>query len=131
MTLSISGSHVAPDRAYPFEQQQNAAVTPRSPKHELGFPYAPKLLAPELHERAEPVPLRVGQALVFGLSLVHGGGVNTGTRTRISTDIRVANSWAPVARSRGVHADYFVPLCSSAITRSARLYQAANDERPA
>lgn len=122
----VSGSHLEPDREYPFEQRQSEDVKIHSPKHELGFPYAPKLLDATLLERAEPVPLRVGQALIFGLSLVHGGGVNAGTQTRFSTDIRVANSLAAVSWSRGVHEDYFVPLCSSAVTRAARLYQVAN-----
>jgi hypothetical protein len=122
----ISGSHLAPDRDYPFEQRQSEDVTIRSPKHQLGFPYAPKLLDPALLQRAEPVPLQVGQALIFGLSLIHGGGINTGERTRFSSDIRVANSLAPVEWSRGVAANYFEPLCASVITRSAQSYLAAN-----
>ena len=124
----ITGSHLESDRAYPFEQHQSEDVQVRSSRHQLGFPYAPKLLNPDLLERAEPIPLRVGQALVFGLSLVHGGGLNTGSRTRFSSDIRVANSLSPVAWSRGVHKDYFVQLCSSAITRTALNYQAVNLE---
>ena len=111
----ISGSHVSPD------------VAIRSPRHQLGFPYAPRLLDPLLVERAEPVPLAVGQALVFGLSLVHGHGINAGSRTRFSTDIRVVNSLVPVPRNRGVHDDYYVPLCSSAVSRSAHRYLAANE----
>jgi len=126
----ISGSHLAPDRDFPFEQRQSEDVTMHSPKHQLGFPYAPRVLRAEILDRAEPVPLRVGQALLFGLSLVHGGGFNQGRRTRFSTDIRLANSLAPVSWSRGVRADYFVPLCSSAITRTARSYEAANGATP-
>jgi len=126
----ISGSHLASDREYPFEQRQSDDVAIRSPKHQLGFPYAPKLLDPALMEKAEPVPLVVGQALIFGLSLVHGGGINTGHRTRFSSDIRVANSLAPVQWSRGVNESYFVPLCSGVITESARRYLAANDTPP-
>jgi hypothetical protein len=69
----------------------------------------------------------MGQALVFGLSLVHGHGVNAGSRTRFSTDIRVVNSLVPVPRNRGVHDDYYVPLCSSAVSLSAQRYLAANE----
>jgi hypothetical protein len=123
----VSGSHLASDREYPFEQRQSDDVVIRSPKHQLGFPYAPRLLAPELMDSAEPVPLAVGQALIFGLSLVHGGGINNGQRTRFSTDIRVVNSLAPVQLSRGVNESYFVPLCSTVITESARRYLAANE----
>jgi hypothetical protein len=123
----ISGSHVSPDSAYPYVQQVSPEVTIRSPKHQLGFPYAPRLLDPLLVERAEPVPLAMGQALVFGLSLVHGHGINTGSRTRFSTDIRVVNSLVPVPRNRGVHDDYYVPLCSSAVSLSAQRYLMANE----
>ncbi len=119
----ISGSHLEPDAAYPFVQSQSQEVVIRSPRHQLGFPYAPRLLDPALDERAEPLALGLGQAAVFGLSLVHGGGVNEGPHTRFSTDIRIANSLAPVQWSRGVHADYFVPLCTSAITRTAQVYE--------
>ena len=82
----------------------------RSKKHRLGFSYAPRLLDPELAERAEPVPIKLGQALLFVLSLVHGGGINNGTATRFSADIRLVNSLAPVTHSRGVHDDYYAPL---------------------
>jgi hypothetical protein len=122
----VSGSHLEPDTAYPFEQQQSPDVAIRSPRHQLGFPYAPRVLDAALFERATPVPLRVGQALVFGLSLVHGGGINSGPHTRFSTDIRVVNSLAPVTLSRGVDEHYFVPLCSSPISGTARRYLAAN-----
>lgn len=123
----ISGSHVSPDSAYPYVQQVSPDVMIRSPKHRLGFPYAPRLLDPVLLERAEPVPLAVGQVLVFGLSLVHGHGVNAGPRTRFSTDIRIVNSLVPVRQDRGVHDDYYVPLCTSAVSLSAHRYLAAND----
>ncbi len=122
----VSGSHLAPDSEYPFVNQISEDVVIRSPKHQLGFPYAPRVLDPEVTLHGRPVPLRVGQALVFPLSLVHGGGINNSGRTRFSTDIRIANSLAPVSWSRGVHADYFVPLCSTAVSRSARQYLDAN-----
>ncbi len=124
---AIRGSHVQPDSAYPFVQATSKDVVPRSPKHQLGFPYAPRLLDPAANALAEPVPLRLGEAAPFGLSLVHGGGLNQGSHTRFSTDIRLVSSLAPVQWSRGVHPDYFVPLCSSPITEPARCYQQANE----
>lgn len=122
----ISGSHLAPDSAYPYTQTVSPDVVIRSPKHQLGYPYAPRLLDPALMETAQPVPLQVGQVLIFPLQLVHGGGTNTSRRTRFSTDIRLANSLAPVAWSRGVRKDYFVPLCTSAVTRAAQAFLTAN-----
>jgi ectoine hydroxylase-related dioxygenase (phytanoyl-CoA dioxygenase family) len=123
---AVPGSHVEPDAAYPYVQQESMAVTLGSPRHKLGYAYAPRLLDPALAARTEPMPAKVGQALIFGLSLVHGGGANHGDRTRFSTDIRVVSSLAPVQLDRGVRKDYFVPLCSSPISRSAERYRARN-----
>jgi len=116
----ISGSHLAADSEFPYTQSVSDDIAIGSQKHQLGYPYAPRLLDPALKDRAEAVPLRVGQALIFPLSLVHGNTTATGTGTRFSTDIRLVNSWAPVTWSRGVHTDYFVRLCESAITSSVR-----------
>jgi len=126
----ISGSHLAPDSDFPYTDTVSPDVVPRSPKHQLGFPYAPRLLDPALMDRAEAVPLRVGQVLLFPLSLVHGGGVGGGTHTRFSSDIRVVNSWAPVSMSRGVHPDYFVPLCRSVVSDTARRYEGLREKPP-
>ena len=123
----LSGSHVEPDSRYPFEQHANPDVQIRSPKHQLGYPYAPRRLAPDLDRRAEIVPLQVGQAIVFGLALIHGGGVNQSGHTRFSTDIRIAHSLAPVQWARGVREDYFLPLSSSALHRTAAAYLRANE----
>jgi ectoine hydroxylase-related dioxygenase (phytanoyl-CoA dioxygenase family) len=124
----ISGSHLAPDSSFQYTQTVSPDVKLGSPRHQLGYPYAPRLLDPKLMDTAEPVPLKVGQVLMFPLQLVHGGGTNRSSRTRFSTDIRLANSLAPVEWSRGVRKDYFVPLCTSAVTRAAQAFLAANAE---
>jgi hypothetical protein len=126
----ITGSHTAPDSAFPYTQTVRDDVEIQSPKHQLGYPYAPRLLDSSLMALADPVPLEVGQVLIFPLQLVHAGGTNAGESTRFSTDIRVANMLAPVSWSRGVRKDYFVPLCTSAVTRAAQAYLAANSESP-
>ena len=124
---AIPGSHLESDEAYPFTQTFSQTVKFRSLEHELGYAYAPRLLDPSLEIRAEPMPARVGQALIFGLSLIHGGGINSSSRTRFSMDIRVVNSLAPVNFHRGVRADYYVPLCSSPISRSAQRFLIENN----
>ena len=124
---AIRGSHLEADAAYPFQQAPAIEGALGSPRHRLGYPYAPRLLDPALQARAEPVPVGVGQAMLFGLSLVHGGGVNDGTRTRFSADIRIVNALAPVRLGRGVDPQYFVPLCLSPVSRSAQRYLAANE----
>jgi hypothetical protein len=116
----VSGSHLAPASSYPATRVESSAVAPGSTKHRLGFPYAPQVLAPDVSARAEPVPLRVGQALLMSLGLVHGQEVNQGATTRVTTDVRVVNSLAPVDFSRGVRDDYYEPLCSSPVTEQAR-----------
>lgn len=131
----VSGSHREPDSAYPYTQETSADVELGSHKHQLGFPYAPRVLDPALDALAEPVPLEVGQALIFGLALVHGQCGNASTATRFSTDVRVANALAPVAWSRGVRPDYYRPLSAAPASEQARAYLAANaaaqDDEPA
>lgn len=118
----VSGSHAEPAAAYPALRRDAPGVEPGSRAHRLGFPYAPQELAPEVAARAEPVPLRVGQALAFGLGLVHGQSVNAAEQTRFSVDVRVVNSFAPVTLARGVRADYYEPLSAAPVTRLARRY---------
>jgi phytanoyl-CoA dioxygenase PhyH len=118
----IPGSHREPDSAYPFTQERSPDVTPGSAKHELGFPYAPRRLDPALEQRSQPVPMAVGQVLVFGLALVHGQTINRSATTRFSTDVRAVSSLAPVRFERGVRADYYEPLCSSPASELARAY---------
>jgi hypothetical protein len=123
---AVPGSHIEPDTAYPFVQTVSDDVTIGSVRHKLGYAYAPRLLDAAIEPRTEPMPVRVGQALIFGLSLIHGGGVNLSNHTRFSTDIRVVNSLAPVNFSRGVHTDYYIPLCASPVSISARRYLSNN-----
>jgi hypothetical protein len=123
----VSGSHTEATASHPATRTDSTDVQRGSRRHRLGFPYAPQVLDPGVAERAEPVPLRVGQALVMSLGLVHGQTTNDGTTTRFSTDVRVVNSLAPVAFSRGVRDDYYEPLTSSPVTEQARRQLAADE----
>ena len=117
---AIRGSHWAADSVYPFTQHDDPEVVLRSPKHQLGYPYAPRRLEAALEQQTESIPASVGQVVLLSLALVHGGGTNSGAETRFSTDIRVVNSWAPVVVDRGVRKEYFVPLSESVVTRIGR-----------
>ena len=123
----VSGSHLEAAEQYPATRVESETVKSGSPRHQLGFPYAPQLLDPEVATRAEPVPLQVGQALLMSLGLVHGQVENTSATTRFTTDVRVVNSLAPVAFGRGVRADYYEPLCSSPVTEQARRHLERSD----
>ena len=106
----VSGSQMQPDTSYPFTQEQRSEVAMGSKRHRLGFPHAPQVLDPGVLDHAEPVPMVLGQALAFSLSLVHGGVENASPATGVSNDIRVVSSLAPVSWSRGVRANYYRPL---------------------
>lgn len=121
-----SGSHVMSEEVLPVTHVDSGGVEKGSVKHKLGFLYAPKELPEEVRRKVTPVPVRVGEALVFSLSLVHGQELNASQVTRFQSDIRVVSSLAPIQWERTVHQDYYRPLSSSPVTVQARLYYEAN-----
>lgn len=122
----VSGTHLLSEASLPVEKTQSQDVEQGSVKHKLGFLYAPKLMSDEIRAQVVPIPVKVGQALVFSLSLVHGQEVNSSNITRFQSDIRIVNSMAPIQWERSVHADYYKSLCSSAISLQAQIYTTAN-----
>lgn len=126
-SLSVmSGSHILPESLFPTVKIQNpdTDVTKGSAKHQLGFLYAPKLMDPAIESKMKQIPLRIGQALIFSLSTVHGSVINSGQFTRWSIDTRVLNALAPVDLS--ARPDYYEPLSTSPITQCAQKYFEAN-----
>ena len=122
----VSGSFRESEEAYPHTRLESKEVAAGSVKHKLGFAYAPHRLDIDISARITKVPMRVGQALIFGLSTLHGQQINGSQATRFSTDIRVVNQLAPVKLSRTVRTEYFETLSESAVTRAARRYYEAN-----
>lgn len=121
MTLKVlSGSHLLSEKLFPVEQYISEDVTKGSDKHKLGFLYAPKLMEPSIEEKMEPVPLKIGQVLIFSLAIVHGAVENKGQKTRWSSDVRVVNALAPVDFQN--RPDYYEPFHSSPLTEAAKLY---------
>ena len=123
----LSGSHVLSEEFFPTVQVQNpdGEVVKGSEKHNLGFLYSPKVMDPSIEEKMQAIPLKVGQALVFSLSTVHGSVENRGAVTRWSSDVRVLNALAPVDLS--ARPDYYESLCCSSVTACARRYLQANE----
>ena len=115
------GSHLWPDSKYRLETY-DTGVAKGSELHAKGFPYAPKRFVGNIP--MTPVPMRVGQILIFPVSLLHGTVENTSNHVRISMDCRVANSLAPIAISRSRNPNYYTPLCSAPITALAKQYEA-------
>ena len=119
------GSHVWSETEHPVERFAGS-VEKGSLKHSLGFIHGnPKRLAAPVE--SVPLPVRVGQMIVFPLSLLHGVEVNQSTRTRVSMDIRLANSLAPIRLQRSRDENYYEELCVSPATAVARRYYAANE----
>jgi hypothetical protein len=122
----LSGSHIHAEDYYPTIQIENpdTAIRKGTDKHQLGFLYAPKVMHPSIEEKMEPVALKVGQALVFSLSTVHGSVLNRGGVSRWSSDMRVMSALAPVDLS--ARPDYYKPLSYSVVTEAAKKYMIAN-----
>lgn len=115
------GSHLWSEKEHPVEEF-DSGVAKGSEKHALGFVYAPKRLVRPVE--TIPVPMRVGQMLIFPVSLLHGVEVNRSKRTRVSMDCRVANSLAPIRMSRSRDDNYYSRMAISPITEIALKYEA-------
>src|SRR5262249_34655270 len=76
----LSGSHVRPESDFPTVRTDNPdkTITKGSPKHKLGFPYAPKVMDPATIADVQSVPIALGEALVLTVSTVHGSDLNRG-----------------------------------------------------
>ncbi len=126
-SLSIyPGSHTLPEKHFQFSQSQIETKDSfkKSFKHTLGFLYAPKqLLNPSSYD-LKPIPLKVGEALVFMLSALHGSTENTSKISRWSSDIRIKNSLAKIDTSS--RPDYYKPLCRSALSTCCSRYYENN-----
>lgn len=126
-SLSVmDGSHILSEKLFPTVQIQNpdSEITKGSQKHKMGFPYAPKVLDPSFEANMRPIPLKIGQALFFSLSTLHGSVENRGRNTRWSTDIRVLNALAPVDLS--ARPQYYERLALTPATASAQQYFVEN-----
>lgn len=117
------GSHLWSEEAHPVERV-DGSVEKGSVKHSLGFIHGqPKRLVGGVP--TIPLRVRVGQMIVFSLALLHGVEVNRSTRTRVSMDVRLTNSLAPVKFSRSRNEHYYEPLCRSPVSEVAKRYYEA------
>lgn len=119
----LSGSHTRPERDFPFTQSHSEEVTKGSELHQIGFPYAPKVMEPGPIAKIQPVSIKRGEALIFSLATVHGTVNNDGPIARWSTDIRVLNALAPVDFT--ARPNYYETLSSSVVSDRARAYLAS------
>lgn len=121
-------SHLKPESEIPLIQTKSPDVTKGSAKHGLGFLYAPKAIAPDYKLDMRPVPLTLGQVLVFSLATLHGTTGNDSVVTRWSVDMRIKARHAPVDLT--LRPTYYTRLTASPATRVADDYEAVNAESP-
>jgi glycosyltransferase involved in cell wall biosynthesis len=126
----VPGSHVLPDSNFGIVPAGKAPWGKGSQKHLLGFPYAPKKITADIDADLRPVPTHVGQAIVFSPSLIHGQVMNDMESTRVSVDLRLIESFAPIKFRLDLSQRGYVPLHESAITNVARRYYAVSDVPP-
>lgn len=120
----VPGTGTRPEDAYHVVPTEEGAVEKDSPKHRMGFPYAPKRMLDDFADQLRAIPLRVGQALVFTPAMVHGQIVNRGASTRVTTDLRIVNTLAPVQIRKDELRGYS-RLCQSGILTHAQAYHAS------
>ena len=125
----VSGSQRTPESETRFHEVDIDGVERGSPRHLAGIPYIARIVSPEIANEAVPVPLTVGQVLIFGLATVHGQEINQGAGTRVTTDIRVVNGLAPFIVNRTGPETYYTPLSQSSVSEQADLYLQANPDR--
>ena len=77
-------------------------------------------------QRVTPLPLRLGQALLFSLPLVHGCEINAEKMTRWSSDQRLMPTFAPI--DMGTRQVQYTRVNESPIALCARRYQEANGQ---
>ena len=123
----LPGSHLLSDSHFEVAEKGSNASKKGSRKHEMGFPYDPKVIkeTPDL----KPVPLKFGQAVVFPPSTLHGQKINTGSKTRMSFDFRIISKYAPVKFRQDITSRGYSLLSESAITEVADNFLKINQQQ--
>ena len=109
----IPKTHVIAEGDIKTESLADSEWSKGSPKHDLGFPYAPRKLVWNLGESLRSVPLKRGQAMLFSPSLVHGQAKNESLVTRFSIDIRFLSAHAPIDIIRDIEGRGYKPVVIS------------------
>lgn len=121
----ITGSHVMHEGVFTRVTADGATVDKGSIENQMGKPYLPKCLSVPEGMEATPIPLKVGQALIFSPALFHGQEMNEGDITRVSLDLRFVDRNAPMEIRKGkIHAGY-MPLFQTAVNHVAESYYQA------
>lgn len=113
-------SHVIPDQYFETESKENAEVQKGSERNQIGFLYAPHIIKTDIQTHMKPIPLKIGQILVFMLSTIHGAILNESQITRWSTDIRVKNHFYSLNKT--MKEGYYLPFSKSVVFQCEQEY---------
>lgn len=127
----VPGSHVRSDDEFGIVPVGAASWSKGSQKHQLGFPYAPKKITADIAADLRAVTMRTGQAIVFSPSLIHGQELNSMETTRVSVDLRLIESFAPVKYRQDLSQRGYVPLLESAVADVAKRFYSVSSVPPA
>lgn len=118
----LPNSHAQPRlKTHPVN---NPEVEKGSIKHQLGIPYLFHLIDDESYKKKMvPIPMEIGEVLVFDLGIIHGQEVNASEVTRWSIDSRLKNRFFV---ETGVRNGYYKSLFQSPVTQAGLKHYAAN-----
>ena len=118
-------SHLKNEKDFISAKDITSTVEKGSRKHSMGYPYAPKIPEKGI-DKLKPIPIKVGEFMVFPPATMHGQSINNGSSTRFSCDFRIVNTFAPIEIKKGLESRGYVELSVSAISEVSLLYNKAN-----
>lgn len=75
-----------------YQKTESKNIVKEGRQHQLGFPYAPKIIDKDYSIDKLAIPMTFGNVLIFGSDTTHGQDVNYSNITRWSVDMKVRNS---------------------------------------
>ena len=118
-------SHTDPESKYKINEIVENIVVKGSKKHEMGHPYAPKKSKID-NNLMLPQPLKLGQAVIFPPSTMHGQEINLAEKTRFSYDFRIVSPYAPINIRKDFSSRGYTELNKSVVTKVAEEYHKSN-----
>lgn len=122
-TLSLEpGSYKFPDQKYKYEKHVSKEVQKGSVMHQAGIPYMSNILKNRDMCDLHPIPIDVGQILIFNLAVLHGQEINSSDHTRFSMDFRMVNTLENLMKKVNGEQKYYIELVKSPIKQQETAY---------
>ena len=120
-------SHLTPDSEIKYDNKprKDNKVTKGSKKHEIGYPYDPKIITDI--DCLLPEPVKIGEAIVFPPSTVHGQAVNSSQKTRFSFDFRIVSGSLANEKFKNKTSRGYISATNSAVSEVAIKFDEINN----